>query len=250
LRCEAYRRHITVGLVASVGGVTEHTARHARKALAKHLHDNVQGQREICLELLELFDRTGYRDKDPEPKRMLASLLNTVAFVLSQGCFAADLAPALAERALSAVRSSGDVTRLRASIAVFIGLLQWPGDVRRRGMYVLLQFLGYSFPVVRQATAKAIYLRLLEETGELDLRGSGAGEVLTAEALQEALGLISVTPWSSTDEEALAVALREVYRILRFELPSAGRSILAPKRSKLGKPHEPQYADLVKDQHY
>ena len=43
--------------------------------------------------------------------------------------------------------------------AVFVNLLRF-APVRHRALELLLQFLGYSFPTVRQATAQALYIRL------------------------------------------------------------------------------------------
>mmetsp|Transcript_15925 Transcript_15925/g.26381 ORF Transcript_15925/g.26381 Transcript_15925/m.26381 type:complete len:133 (-) Transcript_15925:74-472(-) len=132
-------------------------------------------------------------------------------------------------------------------------------------MSSLLQFLGYSFPTIRQATAQALYIRLLEEQGDFDLsldaspEGETAKEglaesatssaLIPAAAVAEVLELISVTPWGTDNEEALATALRQVYALLRFDLPSGGRSILAPKRTEK-KPKESEYADLVRANHY
>ena len=71
----------------------------------------------------------------------------------------ADRGLELFERCEQAVRSSKDLTRLRCSVAVFVHLMRFP-TVRRGALEVLLQFLGYSFPTVRQATAQALYIRL------------------------------------------------------------------------------------------
>lgn len=255
LAIPAYRPAIALGLVVSMGGITEYTAKGAKRALLQYLQDPSQGSArctDFAGELLRIFERVGVRDADSEAKRLLAALFATTGILLSQDCFPADLAPTLLERALAASRSSRDITRLRASIAVFVGLLRWSGQVRRKAMGVLLQFLGYSFPIVRQATAQALYIRLLEEAGDFDLRcEDGIGSEVPSDTLTEVLELISITPWSTDNEEVLAQALREVYQKFAMELPTAGRSILAPKKPKEEKrPKEAEYADLVRENHF
>jgi len=255
LACAAYQPAIALGLVVSMGGITEYTAKGAKRALLQYLQDASSGAArcaEFAGELLGIFERVGVRDTDGEAKRLLAPLFATTGTLLAQDCFPADLAPALLERALAASRSSRDITRLRSSIAVFVGLLRWPGQVRRKAMGVLLQFLGYSFPTVRQATAQALYIRLLEEGSDFDLRSEdGAGSEVPSDTLAEALELVSITPWGTDNEEVLAAALREVYQKFALELPTAGRSILAPKKPKEEKRQkEAEYADLVRENHF
>jgi len=105
---------------------------------------------------------------------------------------------------------------------------------------------------VRQATAQALYIRLLEETGEFDLRSNdGSGSVIPSSMLSEVQELISITPWGTDNDEVLAAALREVYAKLGVGLPTGGRSILAPKKPKEEqKAKTAEYADLVRENHY
>lgn len=259
LLCEVYRPAIVRGLVVSVGGITESTAKGGRKALFHFLQEN-NGDC-ICNELLRLFESTSVKDSDSEAKRILASLFNFVGILLAQGLFPAHLASSLLDKSFAAVRSSRDVGRLKAAIAVFIGLLRWPRSTRRKAFIVLLQFLGTSFPVIRQATAQALYIRLLEEQEDFDLTGvptansdgavaeEVAEVIIPAATIASVLELISVTPWGTDNEESLAASLREVYLQLKFDLPTGGRSILAPKKQEK-KPQLSEYADLVRANHY
>mmetsp|Transcript_122454 Transcript_122454/g.357517 ORF Transcript_122454/g.357517 Transcript_122454/m.357517 type:complete len:1379 (+) Transcript_122454:75-4211(+) len=294
LTYEEYRGAILMGLVVSMGGITESTTKNAKKVLLQFLQEDGASATEgsssetkearrvkVCEGLLQIFTRVGTGDGDAEAKRLLIPLLNTIGILLAQDCFPQALAATLQERALDVVRSSRDIGRLRASTAVFVGLLRWPGGVRRRSLSVLLQLLGYSFPVVRQSTAQALYIRLLEEEGDLDLTGdvqeapqstpqldssqagsevltptparaepSPPGGVVAASVLGEVLELITVTPWGTDNEEVLVKALREVYSTLGFELPTSGRSLLAPKKGKTDRRQQPEYANLVHENHY
>lgn len=264
LSAEEYRSSLLLGLVVSVGGITEHTAKEAKRALLRHLASET-AQQQVCQELLRIFDTAGFKDAAGEAKRLLAPLLNTTGILLSQDCIPLDFARDIFDRTARAVRNSRDIGRLRASVAVFIGLMKWPGSLRREALALLLQFLGFSFPTVRQATAQALYIRLLEEEGDLDLSAdvSQAGYALSqpdnkdvksaivkAEAVSEAQELVSTTPWATDDEAMLGAALTEVYAKLQMELPTSGRSILVPKKPQEERPREAQYADLVRENHY
>merc|ERR1712129_295677 len=72
--------------------------------------------------------------------------------------------------------------------------------------------------------------------------GDGSG-IVPADTLQAVLEVLSITPWGTSDEEALATSLRDVYGKMKFELPTGGRSILAPKKKAEQKPKENEYAD-------
>lgn len=250
-----YRTPLVTGLVVSIGGITEYTAKGAKRALLAFLQEGGdEAGRPVAVgtELLRIFERVGVKDSDDEAKRLLSPLFVTVGVLLAQGCFPASLASTLGESAAFAVRTSRDISRLRASVSVFIGLLRWPGSGRRRAMDTLLQLLGYSFPTVRQATAQALYIRLIEEAGDFDLcSDDGGGSVVPLAVLAETQELISVTPWGTDNEQALTGALREVYTKLQLDLPTGGRSILAPKRPKERRSDaEADYADLVRQAHY
>jgi len=128
--------------------------------------------------------------------------------------------------------------------------------VRRKSLAVVLQFLGYSFPTVRQAAARALYIRLLSEEADLDLTVPEEGIVENAtipgDTVAEVLEIISISSWGTDNEDALAAVLREVYVKLGVDLPTGGRSILAPQRPKkeAAKPEGLKYADLVNAEHF
>ncbi|CAE6970545.1 TBCD [Symbiodinium sp. CCMP2456] len=257
LSAEEYRSSLLLGLVVSVGGITEHTAKEAKRALLRHLASET-AQQQVCQELLRIFDTAGFKDAAGEAWEWgsvagrLAPLLNTTGILLSQDCIPLDFARDIFDRTARAVRNSRDIGRLRASVAVFIGLMKWPGSLRREALALLLQFLGFSFPTVRQATAQALYIRLLEEEGDLDLSDvPQAGyapskpdnkdvktAIVKAEAVSEAQELVSTTPWATDDEAMLGAALTEVYAKLQMELPTSGRSILVPKKPQEERPRE------------
>lgn len=256
---EAYRPAVALGLVVSVGGLTESTALESRRALLKHLRGS-SGCDEARVRLfsgalLALFDRVGVADNEPEAKRLLASVLTAVGKLLAEALVLEETAFALYERSFAAVRRSRDVSRLLSSVAVFIGLMRWPGEVRRKSLGVLLWLLGFSYPVVRQTAAKALYIRFLEVEGTLDLRTSlddGRPNV-SAEAVAAVSEAFLVTPWATDDEAALKTSLHQVYSDLDMDLPQGGRSIVSKKPTEAQKVKEStgnQYADLVREAHF
>jgi len=291
LHFKEYRPALMPGFVTSAGGVTEHTSKAAQRALLHQLReaeDKEGGGKsefatDVCSEILCILQRIGVRDQDPEVKRVLTPVLNTTGLLLANGIFPALLAPTLLESTSKAVRKSGDIGRLRASVAVFIGLLKWPGQLRRQTLSALLQLLGCSFPVVRQATAQAFYIRLLEEDeGGLDLSQEVAGAAesaavqpfdppgrgnntmgepvceemteakpaLAGEALAETLELLSTTPWGTDSNEVLTEALGRVHLHLGIVMPADVYSSVGPKKSSEPRQRKPEYATLVRDNHY
>jgi len=255
LSCESYRPSLVRGIVVSLGGITEYTAKKARRAMLQYMQNSDSAASgKVCSQLLVLFDGIGTSKSDAEGKRLAAPLLTTIGIFLSSGCFPLDQAPRLMEKSVAAVSSSRDISRLRASISVFVGLLQWRGCLRRQALEVLLQFLGFSFPTVRQATARALYIRLLEETGAFDVGSDDDYCEVPEDALAEVLESMSTTPWGTDNDAALVDALQDVYQKLGLALPSGGRSMLASRRLKPtgeGKQKESnEYADLVREHHY
>eukprot|EP00928_Gymnodinium_smaydae_P017716 TRINITY_DN16776_c0_g2_i1.p1 TRINITY_DN16776_c0_g2~~TRINITY_DN16776_c0_g2_i1.p1 ORF type:complete len:1166 (+),score=141.52 TRINITY_DN16776_c0_g2_i1:1343-4840(+) len=255
---EAYRPSIARGLVVSVGGLTESTAVASLKALTRYMRGeqggNGQRSRDVCEALLSMFDNIGTKDSDPEAKRLLAPLLTSLGKLFAEALVPEDMDAAFCERAFTAVRTCRDIVRLRSSIPVFVGLLRKPGSVRRKAMRTLLHFLGFSYPTVRQASAKALYIWLLQEDQGLDLAADGESQArVTAEALAAVSELITVTPWGTDDDQAIAQPLREIYDKLGIELPTGGRSIVGTKSAaaaaEAAKAGE-QYADLVRDCHF
>ena len=246
-----YRSALLKGIVVSVGGITEHTAKDAKRALLRQVFHSDTARHEVCSDLLLFCERINVKDSDSEAKRFLAPLMNTLGILMAQDAVPPEFARKMLQCTVAAVQQSRDVTRLRSSINVFVGLMRWL-EVRCESLEMLLQFLGYSFPTVRQATAQALYIRFLEEEGHLDLsKAPEAPHLVSSEDLHSISELLSLTPWATDETETLQVALKDIYEKLKLELPQGGRSILVPKKVAAGEQRrEAQYADLVRENHF
>ncbi|KAF6097552.1 tubulin folding cofactor D [Phyllostomus discolor] len=85
------------------------------------------------------------------------------------------------------IHKSKDVQKLRSSIAVFCGMVQFPGGVRRKVLLQLLLLLCHPFPVIRKTTASQLYEMLLTY-----------GDTVGVGVLDEVTAVLSGTAW---DEE-------------------------------------------------
>ena len=136
--------------------------------------------------LLRVFEDNLLNDRVSVP------LLRTLDQMLAHGCFdvfAAEEDHPFCVKLLALckeeTRKSKDVQKLRASVAVFCGLAQFPGDVRRRVLLQLCLLLCHPFPVIRKSTAGQVYEMVLTY------------EVVAADVLDEVMAVLSDTAWDA-----------------------------------------------------
>uniref|UniRef100_A0A5G2QAV5 Tubulin-specific chaperone D n=1 Tax=Sus scrofa TaxID=9823 RepID=A0A5G2QAV5_PIG len=162
----AYRYHVLLGLAVSVGGLTESTV---SGRFCGHPREGALG----CVVSV------------PPLKTLHPPML-------AHGCFdvfAAEEDHPFCVKLLALckeeTRKSKDVQKLRASVAVFCGLAQFPGDVRRRVLLQLCLLLCHPFPVIRKSTASQVYEMVLTY------------EVVAADVLDEVMAVLSDTAWDA-----------------------------------------------------
>uniref|UniRef100_A0A8D1AWK9 Tubulin-specific chaperone D n=1 Tax=Sus scrofa TaxID=9823 RepID=A0A8D1AWK9_PIG len=183
----AYRYHVLLGLAVSVGGLTESTVRYSTQGLLEYM-ERVRGDpralEDVAGALLRVFEDNLLNDRVSVP------LLRTLDQMLAHGCFdvfAAEEDHPFCVKLLALckeeTRKSKDVQKLRASVAVFCGLAQFPGDVRRRVLLQLCLLLCHPFPVIRKSTASQVYEMVLTY------------EVVAADVLDEVMAVLSDTAW-------------------------------------------------------
>ncbi|XP_077022426.1 tubulin-specific chaperone D isoform X2 [Tamandua tetradactyla] len=186
-----YRYHVLLGLVVSVGGLTESTVRYSTQSLfayMKQIQGDVQAMAAFSGTLLQVFQDNLSNDRVSVP------LLKTLDQMLANGCFDIftveenhPFAVKLLALCKEEIKKSKDIQKLRSSIAVFCGMIQFPGDVRKKVLVQLSLLLCHPFPIIRKATASQVYEMVL----------TYGDEVMDAAALDEVLAVLGDTAWDA-----------------------------------------------------
>ncbi|KAK2833361.1 hypothetical protein Q5P01_017250 [Channa striata] len=189
LRLPQYQYHTLLGLTVSVGGITESTVHFSSQSLfdyLKGIQDNSAALTAFGDTLLSIF-RDNLRND-----RVSIPLLKMLNQMLSNGCFeifstednhqfCVDLLALCKE-----FKKSKDISKLRACIAVFCGLIQFQGEVRKKVLSQLLMLLCHAFPVIRKTTASQMYEMLLAYE-----------DVVDPDILDDVMTVLSDTNWEA-----------------------------------------------------
>ncbi|XP_032285686.1 tubulin-specific chaperone D isoform X3 [Phoca vitulina] len=185
-----YRYHVLLGLAVSVGGLTESTVRYSTQSLfeyMKGIQNDPQALEGFGGTLLQVFEDNLLNDRVSVP------LLKTLDQMLANGCF--DLFTTEQDHPFSVkllalckeeIKKSKDVQKLRSSVAVFCGMVQFPGDVRRKVLLQLSLLLCHQFPVIRKTTASQVYEMLLTY-----------GDIMSEDVLDEVMTVLGTTAWDA-----------------------------------------------------
>ncbi|XP_030195543.1 tubulin-specific chaperone D [Gadus morhua] len=190
LGLEHYRYHTLLGLTVSVGGLTSSTVRFSSQSLFEHLKGIQQDSTALGHfgdALLKVFKDNLRHDRVSIP------LLKMLDMILSNNCFevfatqedhpfCVDLLALCKEE----IKRSMSMQKLPSCIAVFCGLIQFRGPVRKLVLSQLLVLLGHGLFAVRKETAGQMYEMLLTYD-----------DVVDAEVLDEAMTLLSDTNWEN-----------------------------------------------------
>ncbi|OBS57196.1 hypothetical protein A6R68_11679 [Neotoma lepida] len=183
-----YRYHVLLGLAVSVGGLTESTVRHSTQSLfeyMKGIQKDAQALESFSGTLLKVFEDNLLND------RVSVSLLKMLDQLLANGCF--DIFTAeenhpfcvkLLTLCKEEIKKSKDIQKLRSSIAVLCGMVQFNGDVRKKVLLQLFLLLGHPFPVIRKTTASQVYEMVLTYSDLVD-----------SDVLDEVMSVLSDTAW-------------------------------------------------------
>uniref|UniRef100_F7ACU9 Tubulin-specific chaperone D n=1 Tax=Monodelphis domestica TaxID=13616 RepID=F7ACU9_MONDO len=165
LALPAYRYHVLLGLAVSVGGLTESTVRYSTQSLfeyMKKIQNDIQAMDSFSETLLQVFKDNLLNDRVSVP------LLKMLDQMLANGCF--DIFTTeenhwfslkLLSFCKEEIKKSKDIQKLRSSIAVFCGMIQFPGDVRKKVLFQLFLLLCHPFPIIRKTTASQVYEMVL-----------------------------------------------------------------------------------------
>uniref|UniRef100_A0A6I8PQA5 Tubulin-specific chaperone D n=1 Tax=Ornithorhynchus anatinus TaxID=9258 RepID=A0A6I8PQA5_ORNAN len=185
-----YRYHVLLGLVVSVGGLTESTVRYSTQSLfeyMKKIQNDLPALDNFCGTLLQVFEANLLNPRVSVP------LLKMLDQMLANGCF--DILTAeenhpfplkLLSLCKEEIKKSKDIQKLRSSIAVFCGMIQFQGELRKKVFFQLFLLLCHPFPIIRMATASQVYETVLTYS-----------DVVDAAVADEVMAVLSDTAWDA-----------------------------------------------------
>ncbi|NXD55641.1 TBCD protein, partial [Corvus moneduloides] len=212
----AYQYYVLLGLSVSVGGLTETTLRYSAQSLfdyMKKIQSDPSALESFCETLLKVFEDNLRNDRVSVP------LLTMLDQMLANGCFDMfteqenhPFPVKLFTLCKEEIKRSKDIRKLRSSIGVFCGLIQFQGDMREKVFFQLFLLLCHPFPVIRKTTASQVYEMLLTY-----------GDVVDPAIVEQAMTILSDTNW-----EAELPVVRERRNCL-CDLMKVPRPQLVPK---------------------
>uniref|UniRef100_A0A671Z020 Tubulin-specific chaperone D n=1 Tax=Sparus aurata TaxID=8175 RepID=A0A671Z020_SPAAU len=182
-----YQRHTLLGITVSVGGITQSTVEFSSQWLFDYLR-GIQGDATAMTQfgdtLLIIF-RDNLRND-----RVSIPFLKMLNQMLANGCFEIfatqeNSSPFLLNLCKE-FKKTKCISKLRACTAVFCGLVQFQGEVKKKVLSQLLMLLCHHFPVVRKTTASQMYETMLTYD-----------DVADAEVLDDVMTVLSDTNWES-----------------------------------------------------
>ncbi|NXS06431.1 TBCD protein, partial [Neodrepanis coruscans] len=188
LALPTYQYFVLLGLSVSVGGLTETTLRYSAQSLfdyMKKIQSDPSALEGFCETLLKVFEDNLRNDRVSVP------LLTMLDQLLANGCFDTfteqenhPFPVKLFTLCKEEIKRSKDIRKLRSSIGVFCGLIQFQGDMREKVFFQLFLLLCHPFPIIRKTTASQVYEMLLTY-----------GDVVDPDTLEEAMAILSDTNW-------------------------------------------------------
>ncbi|XP_015501098.1 tubulin-specific chaperone D [Parus major] len=186
----AYQYYVLLGLSVSVGGLTETTLRYSAQSLfdyMKKIQSDPSALESFCETLLKVFEDNLRNDRVSVP------LLTMLDQMLANGCFDMfteqenhPFPVKLFTLCKEEIKRSKDIRKLRSSIGVFCGLIQFQGDMREKVFFQLFLLLCHPFPIIRKTTASQVYEMLLTYS-----------DVVEPTIVEQAMGILSDTNWEA-----------------------------------------------------
>ncbi|NXE95430.1 TBCD protein, partial [Menura novaehollandiae] len=186
----AYQYHVLLGLSVSVGGLTETTLRYSAQSLfdyMKKIQCDLSALESFCETLLKVFEDNLRNDRVSVP------LLTMLDQMLANGCFDTftgqenhPFPVKLFTLCKEEIKRSKDIRKLRSSIGVFCGLIQFQGDMREKVFFQLFLLLCHPFPIIRKTTASQVYEMLITY-----------GDVVDPAIMDQAMAILSDTNWEA-----------------------------------------------------
>lgn len=186
----SYTNQILLGLVYSIGGLTETLVKNASASFFAHMKTlgQTKGMPEIkrlCDILTSLFEYT------PKEERLIGPMLRFLDKLYDSECL--DYVRSYEEFASSVLRfvrveiaGCKDIYKLIDAITVLCQLIQIKGEVCEKALVQLSILLCHRQPYVRRSTSTKLYESLLI---------NGDNSNIAPEKLDEVMGLLSTTNW-------------------------------------------------------
>uniref|UniRef100_A0A8C0GYW6 Tubulin-specific chaperone D n=1 Tax=Chelonoidis abingdonii TaxID=106734 RepID=A0A8C0GYW6_CHEAB len=153
----AYQYYVLLGLTVSVGGLTETTVRYSAQSLFDYMK-KIQNDLGAMNNFSDLTDSEQFH---PFSLKLLTLCKEEI-------------------------KKSKDIQKLRSSIAVFCGMIQFQGDMRKKVLFQLFLLLCHPFPVIRKTTASQVYEMLITYS-----------DIVDPDILDEVMTVLSDTDWDA-----------------------------------------------------
>eukprot|EP00088_Acartia_fossae_P032718 TRINITY_DN33473_c0_g2_i1.p1 TRINITY_DN33473_c0_g2~~TRINITY_DN33473_c0_g2_i1.p1 ORF type:complete len:502 (-),score=89.06 TRINITY_DN33473_c0_g2_i1:224-1729(-) len=189
LKLSDYSERVLLGLVVSVGGLTERLVKNSSQSLFNELADMNESEiNGFCNNLLSLFNAFQKNDRVTVPMLKFLDQVFTSSSLLSvlqdtNSTFPLDLLNICKQE----ITKCGDPNKLMASAEVFCQLLQAEDpQCLRKCLIQIAIFLCHRFPRLRKYTADKFYEALLTFSDKT---------IIPDEHLDEVMNLVSETNW-------------------------------------------------------
>ncbi|CAL1528267.1 unnamed protein product [Lymnaea stagnalis] len=187
-----YTYSVLLGLVVSVGGLTESLVKFSSASLQEYIKGLSQSRSDLFGFMDVLL--TIFRDYQKED-RVSLPLMKTLDHILSWGLLdglASDSSDSVPDLIIELVKQevfrSGNPQKLMAGADVYCGLLQFDGTPRSKCLNQLMMLLCHKYPRVRKTTADKLYEALLTYD-----------DVAPEENTTQIMAVLSETSWDAQD---------------------------------------------------
>ncbi|KAH9512990.1 hypothetical protein Btru_035542 [Bulinus truncatus] len=212
LALENYTYSVLLGLVVSVGGLTESLVKFSSASLQEYIKSISQNKSQL-LAFMEVLLRIfkDYQKND----RVSLPMMKTIDHILSWGLvdsIASDIPESVPDQIVQLVKlelhKSGSPQKLMAGADVYCDLLQFEGSPRKKSLAQLMMLLCHKYPRVRKTTSNKLYEALLTYD-----------EVVPEENTADVMAVLSETSWDSLDMNDIRNKRNTLCQLLDIKAP-------------------------------
>ena len=217
LSLNAYRERLILGLVVSVGGLTERLVKHAGQSLFKELQ-SMEDVEPFCKAILNVFEANQKNDRVTVPMfKFLDQLLTSTSMEAVLASTESPFPMRLLTTLKAEIAKCGEPNKLMSSCDVLCALLQSANETAvKKSLVQLSIFLCHKFPRVRKVTANKLFEALLTYS-----------EVVPDEdKLDEINSILSDTNWDQ-NLETLRPIRNKLCKLLDIPEPAVIKKVVA-----------------------